>query len=63
MKEAEEVLRKIAKVNGKTYPDEPIKVHEAPTTRKSNFFDLFKTKKYGLSTLIQWLAWSVHDFL
>jgi hypothetical protein len=58
VKETEGILRKIAQVNKKEYPTEPL---SDPTTqgeqKLGDFRDLFRTKKMIHRTLVSWYSW------
>ena len=53
----EALLRKIATVNGKEYPDES--VEQPPPQRTGDFRDLFRTRAMLYQTLITWYMWWV----
>ena len=57
---ATEVLRKVAKVNGKEMPDAALKLpNDEKKERLGDFRDLFSSVKMAHKTLLSWLMWSV----
>lgn len=61
MKEAEQLYRKIARVNGKELPEEGLEIDTRTDdkTRLGDIRDLFKTKSLTRTTLISWFCWWV----
>ena len=59
MKEAQEVLRRIARVNRKEEPEEPLQVlnSEDNKQRLGDFRDLFATRKLTHYILLSWYTW------
>ena len=59
MEEAQEMLKKIAQVNGKKEPEESLEVlnSEDDKQRLGDFRDLFATRKWAHYTLLSWYSW------
>ena len=59
--ETEQILRRIAATNKKTYPDEPLVDPNADGKLQDlgDVRDLFRTKKMLHRTLVSWYAWWV----
>ena len=59
MKEAEQLYRKIARVNGKELPEEGLEIDTRTDdkTRLGDIRDLFKTRSLTRTTLISWFCW------
>jgi len=59
MEEAEELYRKISRINGQELPEKSLEIDsiEVTQTRLGNFRDLFKTRTLAKTTLISWLCW------
>ncbi|KAL9979756.1 hypothetical protein ACROYT_G017465 [Oculina patagonica] len=65
MKEAENLYRKIARVNGKELPEETLEIdtHTDAKTRLGDIRDLFKTRSLIRTTLISWFCWFVNSMV
>ena len=58
MSEAREVLRKVARLNGKDVPDEPLLLpNDEKVERLGDLRDLFISVKMTHKTLASWLMW------
>jgi len=56
--DAMNVLRKVAKVNGKEMPDAALKLpNDEKKERLGDFRDLFSSAKMAHKTLLSWLMW------
>ena len=53
-----ELLRKVAKFNGRTMPDAALKLpNDEKKERLGDFRDLFSSAKMAHKTLLSWLMW------
>lgn len=60
VKEVEQILRKVARVNRKEYPEEPLidpTANGSKDVRLGDIRDLFSNKHYTFKTLIGWICW------
>ena len=55
MEEAEVIFKRIAEVNGKDMPKEPIQ--QEPEVRMGDLRDLFSSKKMAHKALLSWYIW------
>ena len=53
--ETERILREVAKVNKREYPD--VKLVQYKEQRTGDFRDLFASKKMAHKTLVCWFSW------
>lgn len=58
LEEAEVIFKRIAEVNGKEMPKEPI--HQEPDVRMGDLRDLFSSKKMAHKALLSSYVWWVH---
>ena len=59
LKEAEEVLNRIAEVNGKEMPEDKLQHEPEKQVRMGDLRDLFSSKKMAHKSLLSWYLWYV----
>lgn len=55
--EAEVIFKRIAQVNGKEMPKEPIQLEPEEKIRMGDLRDLFSSKKMAHKALLSWYLW------